>query len=339
MTSVIISYPFTVNLLPSVIDNNISNLILDTSNLYNHYIKDNGLGNALNAYPSTNSTTSMNTLSYFSISFSTNSNYFCDIHSISFEVGKGGNSDPRGYKIYSNQDNYIVPIANVQLPTGSKQSPNPTTFNLSFNKITEFNLRIYVYAPQIINSIDFRYFTINGIVYDTQPTLISVFPALNATDISINTNLVFTFSENVVNTTGNIYLYDASTNDLLNTFDVTGPNVSISGSQVTLNPTIDLSFNRSLYVNIDSGAFEDAAGNIYTGLDSSSGDVGMRFTTELDVTQTRLFDIIKFCQDKKCQQNIQYNRLKTGGNDPSMSAAMRYAQYVRGAKPRPTQSM
>jgi hypothetical protein len=168
MSSVIISYPFTVNLLPSVVDNNISNLILDTSNLSNSPINNDGFGNTLTVYPLVNSTTSMNTVSYFSISFSTNSNYFCDIHSISFEVGKGGNTDPRGYKIYSNQDNYIVPIANVQLPTGSKQSPNPTTFNLSFNKITEFNLRIYVYSPNVSNSIDFRYFTINGIVY-TEP--------------------------------------------------------------------------------------------------------------------------------------------------------------------------
>ena len=116
------------------------------------------------------------------------------------------------------------------------------------------------------------------------PTLVSVSPALNATDISINSNLVFTFSENMVDASGNIYLYDSSTNELLNTFDVTSENISISGSQVTLNPSTDLSFNRSLYVNIDSGAFEDERGNIYTGLDSSGSDTGMRFTTERDVT-------------------------------------------------------
>ena len=51
----------------------------------------------------------------------------------------------------------------------------------------------------------------------------------------------------------------------------------------------------------------------------------------------KIFDIGKFCQDKKCQQNIRYNRLKTGGNDPSMSAAMRYSQYIRSIKPKANQ--
>lgn len=51
----------------------------------------------------------------------------------------------------------------------------------------------------------------------------------------------------------------------------------------------------------------------------------------------KMFDIVKFCQDKKCQQNIRYNRLKTGGNDPTLPAALRYSQYVRTTKPLITQ--
>lgn len=190
--------------------------------------------------------------------------------------------------------NNIVEVIEVSNPNVSIVNNTVTvepTSNFSYNTTYYVNIGSGVFEDESSNAFTGLNSTIpnTGMRFTTElditpPTLISVFPALNATDISINTNLVFTFSENVVNTTGNIYLYDASTNDLLNTFDVTGPNVSISGSQVTLNPTIDLSFNRSLYVNIDSGAFEDAAGNIYTGLDSSSGDVGMRFTTELDVT-------------------------------------------------------
>ena len=102
-------------------------------------------------------------------------------------------------------------------------------------------------------------------------------------------------------------------------------------------PPVYLPDNTLIYVNISSNAFLDVDGNNYAGLDSSIPGSGMRFTT-VNLAQTRLFDIIKFCQDRKCQQNIQYNRLKTGGNDPSMSAAMRYAQYVRGTKPRSNQS-
>lgn len=180
LSPVIISYPFTLDILPSVVDNNISNLNLDlTPSLQavgSLNIKDNGFGNALNVYPYYGSTTSINTVSYFSISFNTNLNYFCDIRSISFEVGKGGNNDPRGYIIYSNQDNFTVPIANIQLPTGLKQEPISTTFNVSFNEITVFDLRIYIYAPTYGNSVDFRNFTINGIVY-TEPISNICFPA------------------------------------------------------------------------------------------------------------------------------------------------------------------
>jgi hypothetical protein len=181
LSQVIISYPFTENLLPSVIDDNISSRNLD---LYAYSrkpfdmlsIKSNGFGNVLNVYPFTGSTTSINTVSYFSISFNTNLNYFCDIHSISFEVGKGGNSDPRGYVIYSNQDNFTVPIADIQLPTGLIQAPKSTTFNLSFDEITVFDLRIYIYTPIQTNSINFRNFTIYGIVY-TKPISNICFPA------------------------------------------------------------------------------------------------------------------------------------------------------------------
>lgn len=41
-----------------------------------------------------------------------------------------------------------------------------------------------------------------------------------------------------------------------------------------------------------------------------------------------MFDIVRFCHDKKCQQQIEYNKVKTAGNDPSVSKKMRYSQYV-----------
>ena len=50
----------------------------------------------------------------------------------------------------------------------------------------------------------------------------------------------------------------------------------------------------------------------------------------------KMFDIVKFCQDKKCQQNIRYNRLKTG-EMLSMSAAIRYSQCIRSIKPKANQ--
>jgi 4-aminobutyrate aminotransferase-like enzyme len=51
----------------------------------------------------------------------------------------------------------------------------------------------------------------------------------------------------------------------------------------------------------------------------------------------RKFDILQWCADNKGRQaldaNVQYVKQATGGNDPSITKAMRYAQYVRNAKP------
>jgi len=40
-------------------------------------------------------------------------------------------------------------------------------------------------------------------------------------------------------------------------------------------------------------------------------------------------DITKYCAYAKCQKQVGYAKVKTSGNDPSMSQKMRYAQYLR----------
>ena len=52
----------------------------------------------------------------------------------------------------------------------------------------------------------------------------------------------------------------------------------------------------------------------------------------------RKFDILQWCADNRGRQaldaNVQYEKQATGGNDPSITKAMRYSQYVRNAKPK-----
>ena len=181
--------------------------------------------------------------------------------------------------------------------SGTQLTVDPS-FDLPYNTLLYVNIDVgtlqdvfgndFAGLDSSSNNTGMRFTTEPDVV---APTLVSISPLLNATDVSINSNLVFTFNENVVDGSGNVYIYDSSTNDLLNTFNISSSNISISANQVTVNPTTDLSFNRSLYVNIDSGALEDEAGNIYTGLDSSGSNTGMRFTTERDVT---IPEIIRF---------------------------------------------
>ena len=45
------------------------------------------------------------------------------------------------------------------------------------------------------------------------------------------------------------------------------------------------------------------------------------------------FDPLKrYCEQKHCDSLVKYNQIGTGGNDPTITAKMRYAQLVRSKK-------
>jgi len=45
-------------------------------------------------------------------------------------------------------------------------------------------------------------------------------------------------------------------------------------------------------------------------------------------------NMIKFCQCQKAGLSANYLKVVTGGNDPTISAKMRYATYIRSSNPR-----
>ena len=111
----------------------------------------------------------------------------------------------------------------------------------------------------------------------TDPTLSSSVPSNNATGVALNANIVLNFSEAVIAQSGNIVIYKASDNSVIETISVTGSLVTGSGtSQITVNPTNDLIANTTFYIQIASTAFDDAAGNSYAGI---SDTTSLRFTT------------------------------------------------------------
>jgi len=46
-----------------------------------------------------------------------------------------------------------------------------------------------------------------------------------------------------------------------------------------------------------------------------------------------MYDIVKVCKTKKECAEVEYLKVATGGNDPSISRAMRYSQYMQTQKP------
>ncbi|MBK1641197.1 hypothetical protein CKO12_04770, partial [Chromatium okenii] len=111
----------------------------------------------------------------------------------------------------------------------------------------------------------------------TPPTLTSNVPVDNATAIVVGSNLVLTFNENVTAVTGkNLVIYKTSDNSVVATIAADDPQIAIAGGVVTVNPSADLDASTEYYVLIDSGAFKDAANNVYTGISSTTA---LSFTT------------------------------------------------------------
>ncbi|MGQ9372115.1 DUF4347 domain-containing protein, partial [Azospirillum sp. A39] len=111
----------------------------------------------------------------------------------------------------------------------------------------------------------------------TAPTLSVSSPADDATGVATAADIVLTFSESVQAGTGSIVLKRVSDNSVVETFTVgSSGRVTVSGNQVTVDPTADLAHATAYYLEIDSGAIVDMADNGYAGLD---GGTQLNFTT------------------------------------------------------------
>jgi hypothetical protein len=117
-------------------------------------------------------------------------------------------------------------------------------------------------------------------VDNTAPTVESLSPADNATDIARASDLVITFDEAVDVETGNILIKKTSDDSTVHTIDVTSGLVTGTGTDtITINPSSNLDYNTSYYVQIDATAFDDTSGNSFAGI---SNTTTWNFTTIAD---------------------------------------------------------
>ena len=112
-------------------------------------------------------------------------------------------------------------------------------------------------------------------LYNTEsnasPTLSSSVPADNATGIALDSTIVLNFSENVDAESGNITIKKTSDNTTVETIDVTGGQVTGSGtSQITVTPSSDFDSATEYYVLIDATAFDDSDSGSYAGISSTT---------------------------------------------------------------------
>ena len=109
----------------------------------------------------------------------------------------------------------------------------------------------------------------------TAPTVSALSPADDSVGLLVGVNFVLTFSETVVTGTGNITLNNLADDQALQTIDVTGGQMSGSGTNtITIDPSQDLTPGVDYYIQIPSTAFLDQSGNPYAGIaDKTSWNV------------------------------------------------------------------
>ena len=174
----------------------------------------------------------------------------------------------------------VIPVGDAQVSiSGAVLTINPTS-NLAPS--TNYAIRIDATAIKDLANNPFA-----GIVTDTTwnfttgvpdltaPTIVSRTPVDNATNVPAAINLVLTFSESIARGTGNITIKNlsAATQTVIPVGD---PQISVSGSVLTINPTVDLAVLKNYAIRIDSGAITDLSGNPFLGV---ADDTSWNFTT------------------------------------------------------------
>ncbi|MDN4165402.1 Ig-like domain-containing protein [Cytophagales bacterium LB-30] len=109
---------------------------------------------------------------------------------------------------------------------------------------------------------------------DEAPTVVSFNPSDKATGVSVGSHLVIDFDQTISKGTGNISIYYQN-GTLVETLAIGSAQITAAGSQLTINPSSDLSGNSTYYVLIDNTAITDGI-NDFAGLTSPTAWV---FTT------------------------------------------------------------
>ncbi|MCH7228410.1 Ig-like domain-containing protein [Haloferula sp. A504] len=117
----------------------------------------------------------------------------------------------------------------------------------------------------------------------TPPGVASLTPASGANDFFPSNNLVIVFDEYIALGTGFIRIRRVSDDSVVESFDVASPasGFHFLGDTITLNPASDLPLGTDFYVEIESTAILDNAGNSYPG---TSGSTTWNFSVPATVT-------------------------------------------------------
>ena len=190
-----------------------------------------------------------------------------DIFTYSLVLGSGDNAS---FKITGNQLQTIAPFDYETKSSYSVRIKVTDSGGLSFEK------------PFTI--------TVTDVNEGPIPTLVSLTPTDDSTNVSVNTNLKMVFSKNVTAVAEKtIRIYKSAGDSLIETIAANSPKVTVNGATVTINPDITLANGTAYYVRVDAGAFEDPARQ---GTQGISSDTAWNFTTIARSTNANLSNLV-----------------------------------------------
>ncbi len=119
------------------------------------------------------------------------------------------------------------------------------------------------------------------IAYTEAPELTAVYaPVAGSTAVDPGDSFTLTFTENVSAVSGKyIFIKKTSDDSIAETIAANSSQVTVTGTQVTVNPSADLYYSTGYYILVDAGAFTaSGSGGIYQGI---AGKTTWSFTTEM----------------------------------------------------------
>lgn len=108
----------------------------------------------------------------------------------------------------------------------------------------------------------------SAVTYDNSaPTVVTYSPADDATGVGISSNLDLTFDDNIVAGAGNVVIYRASDDAVIETIDITTASATFDGTTgVSINPAANFAYSTAYYVQIDATAIDNTVGLTYAGI-------------------------------------------------------------------------
>ncbi len=153
----------------------------------------------------------------------------------------------------------------------------------------------------------------------TPPNVTSFNPSNGATGVSPTTTLRMTMSETVNKFSGNILVKRVSDNSIAETVSVSGAQVAVSGSLITITLTTPLQNTTSYYIEVPGGAFADTAGNSFVGFAGSAtwsftvADTTAPIISAVSATSTYTTGTITFTTNESAQATIEWGLTSTYG--------------------------